>query len=347
MRQSCSTANSPGVRKRAPVSAWNVAPVALAAVLVLNPGSAYADDVPVDEQVCPHHPDCPEIESGVRIRVEITYANIGDFAEWFSGLTRVTFLVSDAVEPELRVSLVTDAPERLSDIYLHFLAVLEENGLAAVPRDGALVIVRRDLLAPPGPVTEAAFAFETDLDGDGELEEVAVFRSTDGRRGFLSVGEAPEQVVSPIYPLWTAAPARFQGSDRSEVVLGVWSHMRRHDEPDPHRALWVVGLTNGGFAEHWRGSALARPLVDFRVADLDGSGDSEVLALERQYDNCYLTAYAWTGFGFRGLARRLVSCDAVTFCEAAPSQDPTLCVDNQRQRAHIENEAISLDSVSE
>ena len=305
--------------------------------------SAQPREDSIDALVCPTHPDCPAIDSRVLIQVEISQSRIADFATWFSNLTRVAFLVAPEVEPELRVSLSTDTPERLSDIYDRFLSVLSENGLCVVPRGGELVIVRADLLAPTEAVAEPSYSFTADLDGDGAEESTDVFRSRDGRRGFLAIGQSPNQTVSPIYPFWTAIPATLEGSDHSDVLLGVWSHMPRHDEPVPHRALWVVGLGEEQFVERWRGSALARPLIDFRAVDLDDSPGDEVLALEHQYGNCYLTGYQWTGFGFNGLARRIADCESSHFCESPPSGDPAICVGEDRFSARIENGALSLE----
>lgn len=116
-------------------------------------------------------------------------------------------------------------------------------------------------------------------------------------RALLRVGE----YTSKLYRAWKVALADLDGDGTSEVVLGVWSSTRRHDEPDPHRAVWVLAWdpVKQELREVWRGSALARPLLDF---EMDAS---RLIALERLDGVCFRTRYQWTGFGFaaRSVAR--------------------------------------------
>ena len=66
---------------------------------------------------------------------------------------------------------------------------------------------------------------------------------------------------------------------------------------------------SGQFEESWAGSALARPLSDFRVIDLDGDLKQELVALETSYDAAgsgseSLSAWEWSGFGFQLVTRK-------------------------------------------
>lgn len=155
---------------------------------------------------------------------------------------------------------------------------------------------------------------EADLDGDGAPDDVALYQSRDGSRGFFTVG-GPDGYVSPIYPLWRVAAADLDGDARDEIVLGTWTRQRRHPEVEEPRSITVLGWDGQRFVERWRGSALAQPLLDFRVCDLDDSVEAELLALERGRGACSLTAYAWTGFGFHGRGRRAVPCAEVRLCD--------------------------------
>lgn len=143
----------------------------------------------------------------------------------------------------------------------------------------------------------------------GTAARVAVYLDTAGRRGFLTVGHGQARWTSRIYPMWKAMAADLDGDGHDEILLGIWSRKRRHAEPSPHRTIWVLAWADRGLRPLWRGSALARPLVDAAAVDLDGDGTAELLALERQGQACWLTAYAWTGFGFAGRARRPAACD--------------------------------------
>lgn len=147
-----------------------------------------------------------------------------------------------------------------------------------------------------------------DLDGDGSPERVSAF--VVAHRGFLLVEVGDARVTSPVYAMWKVAAGDVDGDGRAELLLGIWSTRHRHDEPDPHRAVWVVGWRGGDLQEVWRGSALSMPLIDFLVADLDGDGRAELLALERSAEGaCRANAYEYNGFGFSGVARAVLPCD--------------------------------------
>lgn len=91
-----------------------------------------------------------------------------------------------------------------------------------------------------------------------------------------------------------------------EVLVGIWSNKPRHDEPQPHRTVWVLGLRDGKLYERWRGSALGRPLRDFEV---DESGKNELLVAREQANSIgFRTRYKWTGFGFAGVDSTKVDC---------------------------------------
>ena len=175
----------------------------------------------------------------------------------------------------------------------------------------------------PGDAKDVApaHAFQATLQ-PGQRHGVAVYLAADSQAGFLVIEREGRRWTSRIYPMWWAWPADLDGDGVDELVLGVWSRTRRHDEPSPHRAIWVVAWDGERLAPLWRGSALARPLADAFTADLDRDGRAELVALEHvgvgdgdgerggAGKRCLLAAYDWNGFGFAAEATCPISCAA-------------------------------------
>jgi hypothetical protein len=71
--------------------------------------------------------------------------------------------------------------------------------------------------------------------------------------------------------------------------------------------LILIGWQRDDYREIWAGSALANPISNVMVADLDGDGLMELAALENDYDakqkGGQLTIWRWIGFGFSLLDR--------------------------------------------
>jgi hypothetical protein len=190
--------------------------------------------------------------------------------------------------------------------------------VSAVALAAVLCCANADAVADAGDVAPA-HAFQATLQ-PGQRHGVAVYLAADARAGFLVIERLIGRLIEPqgrrwtsrVYPMWWAQAADLDGDGVDELVLGIWSRTRRHDEPTPHRTIWVLSWNGAELAPLWRGSALARPLADAFAADLDGDGRAELVALERARagQDCVLTAYEWTGFGFGAEATRPISCAA-------------------------------------
>lgn len=158
----------------------------------------------------------------------------------------------------------------------------------------------------PAPVQTPLVA---DLDGDGHADRLIFHGAADGTRGFLEVasarGDAPS--ASPLYPAWKAVPGRLDGT-HDAVVLGTWTTKRTRPGDPARRSIWVVAFEHGRWIERWRGSALARPFVDFSMRDLDGDGRDELIVRECDGPSQGYAVYAWQGFGFAGRARLTNPC---------------------------------------
>lgn len=200
-----------------------------------------------------------------------------------------------------------------------------------------LLAVAVALAAAPPP----SASFEADLDGDGVAERVDVYVSTDNGRGFARiVAEGARPWTTPAFPAWKIRAGDVDRDGREELILGLWSHKKRHDEPSPHRTImvyeWLPGPPSPRLAPQWRGSALAQPLIDAEPADLDGAPGAELLALEHLVgapERCRLVAYRYNGFGFRGLASRSISCRATL-----RGGDRVALEGEGRARAHLDDE---------
>ena len=163
---------------------------------------------------------------------------------------------------------------------------------------------------PPAELPDPAWSAVADLDGDGAPEAVAGWLDAAGRAGVLAVTHGGRRWASGIYPMWKARTGDLDADGRAEVVLGIWSRRRRHAEPEPHRCVWVLGWDGTALVERWRGSALARPLIDFEVEPGEHPAAPALLVShERGEAGCVRARYRWTGFGFAGVDRRPASCD--------------------------------------
>jgi hypothetical protein len=114
--------------------------------------------------------------------------------------------------------------------------------------------------------------------------------------------------------MWKVERGDVDGDGVDEALVGIWSRKPRHDEPEPHRTVWVLDWRDGTLYERWRGSALARPLADFDVRRREGAADL-LVAWERSARGCFETRYEWNGFGFGGLGKRAVPCSRREFKE--------------------------------
>jgi len=190
-----------------------------------------------------------------------------------------------------------------------------------------------------------ACVLAADLEGDGVAERIEVYLSPDRASGFLHVVRPADDWTSPIWPLWKAAPARLDGDLRTELVLGVRARSRREPEVEPHRTIRVLGADGRGLRELWRGSALARPLLDFTIGDVDHDGLDELISLDALGGRCWVTAYRWNGFGFYGLARAVVECRGLAVCaEGLPG---SVVVEGRRRTPVVRNGALELEEVVE
>jgi hypothetical protein len=82
---------------------------------------------------------------------------------------------------------------------------------------------------------------------------------------------------------------------RGELLLALW-------QPDaegvPCSQPFVVGYRRGAYRLLWAGSAVADPLREVELGDVDGDGVQELVVLEARGDTQALTVWRWHGWGF-------------------------------------------------
>ena len=162
--------------------------------------------------------------------------------------------------------------------------------------------------------------FSADLDGDNHPECLISEDET------LQITNCNEQVLWQSPQGWRVTEAQIADMDhdeQNEAVLLVWrafqpwpadrfmpygGRIENHQNLAGQSCqLILIGWQKDAFREIWAGSALANPISNVLVADLDGDGLLELAALEYDYDSKQkggqLTVWRWIGFGFSLLDR--------------------------------------------
>jgi hypothetical protein len=82
---------------------------------------------------------------------------------------------------------------------------------------------------------------------------------------------------------------------RSELVLALW-------KPDaagvPRSHPFIIGYREGVYRTLWGGSAVADPIREVELGDVDGDDVQELIVLEERGDGCAVTVWRWHGWGF-------------------------------------------------
>ncbi len=124
--------------------------------------------------------------------------------------------------------------------------------------------------------------------------------------------------LPPSWDIITALEVDLTHDGAAECALLVWRPwedwpiMRWSDSPSPiagHRdkhgdSAHIILTDPASHRELWAGSALAVPIVQIAVGDVDGDGGSELIALEGDYETGRsgpartVAVWRWNGFGF-------------------------------------------------
>lgn len=141
------------------------------------------------------------------------------------------------------------------------------------------------------PVRGRFIAGGLDLTGDGVPEQV---RLADGRVTVSGEGYADWEGL----PEWQVVDLALGDPDddgRGEMVLALW-------KPDadgrPRSHPFIVGYRGGAYRVVWGGSAVADPILELELGDLDGDGVQELVVLEEAGGERAVAVWRWHGWGY-------------------------------------------------
>lgn len=159
----------------------------------------------------------------------------------------------------------------------------------------------------PAPVHErvtardpGGAAHEVVLAG-GRVDEAGVLR--EGRVIILDGEGRPawDGFDAGLHP-WLLRAGRFAG--RNVVFIGVRRATVFDPVERPRPFIYALRAGGEGLSKVWLGTSLSRPFVSADFGNLDGTGEDELVALERtRAGGLALGAYRWEGFGVEGVAR--------------------------------------------
>ena len=181
-------------------------------------------------------------------------------------------------------------------------------------------IVPFDIHEADGKLTYLKPKLAGDLDSDGDMECLV----SSGEN--LQITDCNAAILWQIPSEWRVTEAQVGDLNHDgvdEAILLVWRPFKPwpvdqflpfggrikdfHDSHGESCQIILVGWEKDDWRELWAGSALARPVEQLGVADLDGDGWQELAALENDYDATriggQLTVWRWLGFGFTLLDR--------------------------------------------
>jgi poly-gamma-glutamate synthesis protein (capsule biosynthesis protein) len=152
------------------------------------------------------------------------------------------------------------------------------------------------------PLQPTAGPLQADLDADGVPETVY----WEGAHVRVERDGATVWQSEPEWHVVDVAAGDIWNDLRQEVILAMW----KDDKAGvPRSHPFIMGHRHGRYDLLWGGSAVAAPIRDLDIGDVDGDGQNELVVLEGTYDDPvdaparFITVWRWNGWGFTLLWR--------------------------------------------
>jgi poly-gamma-glutamate synthesis protein (capsule biosynthesis protein) len=144
---------------------------------------------------------------------------------------------------------------------------------------------------PQTPKTGLFQAGAADLTGDGVPEQVRLA----GEQVFVSQNGVEVWRGLPQWRVLDLALGDPNDDGRQEILLAL-------DRPDPEGIArshpFIVGYREGAYRVVWGGSAVADPIREVELDDVDGDGVQELIVLEARGEDRVVAVWRWHGWGF-------------------------------------------------
>jgi poly-gamma-glutamate capsule biosynthesis protein CapA/YwtB (metallophosphatase superfamily) len=167
------------------------------------------------------------------------------------------------------------------------------QGFACEPTSGDDGEICRPADVLQTPLIGPFYAGAIDLTGDGVLEQVR-------RVGEQVVVYCDGVEVWRGLPEWRVVDLALgdpNDDGRGEILLALW---KSDAEGVPCSHPFIIGYREGAYRVLWGGSAVADPIHEVELGDVDGDGVQELVVLEEQRDglNRAVSVWRWHGWGF-------------------------------------------------
>jgi hypothetical protein len=149
----------------------------------------------------------------------------------------------------------------------------------------------RPVNVPQTPRTGVFRTGAIDLTGDGVVEQVRL----EEQQVIFCCGGVEVWRGLPEWRVVDLALGDPNDDGRRELLLALW-------KPDaagvPRSHPFIIGYREGAYRILWGGSAVADPIREVELGDVDGDGVQELIVLEEWGDGCAVTVWRWHGWGF-------------------------------------------------
>jgi hypothetical protein len=151
----------------------------------------------------------------------------------------------------------------------------------------------RPVEVPQSPQTGTFRTGTIDLTGDGAPEQVQL----EGEQVIVLRDGVKVWRGLPEWRVVDLALGDPNDDGRGELLLALW---KPDAEGEPRSHPFIIGYRQGAYRILWGGSAVADPICEVELGDVDGDGVQELIVLEEQGEGLdrAVTVWRWHGWGF-------------------------------------------------